>query len=88
MFEFGDIDSKCAKVGIPSGQAWKNHPYNPNEYIVRTLDAQTENVINYLLLNRNINLAQNPPQKKKQQAIHMTKWRRKKSEKPWTPAAP
>ena len=35
-------------VGIPSGEeAWKNHPQNPNEKLVHTLEAQTENERDY-----------------------------------------
>ena len=33
-----------AKVGIPSGKAWKKHPENPNEKSMQTEDPRSENV--------------------------------------------
>ena len=33
-----------AEIGIPDGEAWENHPENPNEKSVQTLDAKAENV--------------------------------------------
>ena len=49
---------------------------------------QEINPRNYLVLQRNIIPAQKQPQKKKQQATRMTKWRRGKSNKPWTAIEP
>ena len=46
------------EVGIQIGKACKNHAENPNEKMVRKLDAQAENVRKYLVLQRNIIPAQ------------------------------
>ena len=35
-------------------KAWDNHPENPNETTVRTLESRTENVKMYSVLQRNI----------------------------------
>ena len=48
------LDSKGATVGIPSGTAWKNRPENLNEKCLQTLDAQPENLRNYLVFQRNM----------------------------------
>ena len=39
---------------IPSEKPWKKHPENLNGKSVQTLDAQAENMRNYLVLPRNM----------------------------------
>ena len=58
------LDSKVEKVGIRSGQLWKIHLDNLNKQIVQTWDAQTENVRNHLIFQRNLIPAHKHPAEK------------------------
>ena len=42
------------KVGIPTVKDWKNPPRKSQRKMQQTLDAQAENVRNYLVLQRNM----------------------------------
>ena len=79
------------KVGIQIGKACKNRAENPNEKMVRKLDAQAENVRNYhVVFQRNMiptHIQAAEKRLKEQQATRMTKWRHKKSERSWATAA-
>ena len=70
----------------PEWRSLEKLPRKSQRRSVQTLDAQAENIRNYLVLQRNMIPAQKHAAEKMEQATRVTKWRRKKSKIGWTAA--